>query len=297
MRTDIHIPFELRHDHVVIEATVSGHTGRFIVDTGSGLSSLDAALAARLGITPDDAPPLQAHGTGAVATSLATVPSLSLGDLNLRDHQVMLLPLAALSEQLGYTLDGIFGFDILSRSIILIDFATRTLSLLESYDGGGIVVPVDLTYRIPIAHAVIEPTPGQRIDARLAIDLGSANYALRLLGPFVDAHAEALASTPAVEGTFGTGVGGTIDGRVTQFHSVRLGDLEIPRPTVGITNDRRGALGLGIFDGTIGAPVLGRTRLVIDYARQRIVLDPTEAFEAPYVYDVATQDDRNAIAS
>jgi len=255
------------------EVGVAGHLGCFIVDTGCGLTSLDAGWAASIGIVPNDTQQT-VHGTDAVATSFATAPSLRVGDVLLENTQVLLLPLAGVSEHLGMQVDGVAGYDILSRGIVAIDFREDTMSILDEYDGAGFVIPVDLTYRIPIAQATIAIDETTELTARMALDLGSGTFDVRLVGAFVDTHDEILSALPSTAGPFGTGVGGAIEGRMTRFRSVRVGDFVIDHPTAGITNDRRGALGLGIFDGTVGANVFAGKRLILDYARSRVIIEP-----------------------
>ena len=105
-------------------------------------------------------------------------------------------------------------------------------------DEGAFVIPVDLTYRIPIATATIVPTRGIELTA----------------------------------GSFGTGVGGEIDGHLTRFAEVRVAGFIIDTPTAGITRSREGALGLNLFDGTIGSSVFQEKRLILDYARRQVIV-------------------------
>jgi len=263
------IPFELINGLAVLEAEAAGHTGRFVVDTGCSLTSLDAGWAAERGVTADSE--IMAHGSGSVSASLATT-SLRLGDLVIGEQQVVLMPLDGVSKKFGVPIDGIIGFDILSRGIVEIDFREQTLAMLDEWNGNGAVIPVDLTYRIPIAGATIVLTPGVELTARMAIDLGSTRIDVRLLGPFVDAHQQQLDALELTPGAFGTGVGGDIDGHLCRFAEVRVGELTIAAPTAAITRSRAGAMGLDLFDGTIGATVFQDRRLILDYARNRVIV-------------------------
>jgi hypothetical protein len=263
------IPFELHEGLAVVDADVLGQRGKFVVDTGCGLTSIDSAWAASLGI--DSGSPVDAHGAATVPASLATT-SLRLGDLALDQQQVVLMPLDAVGKKFGFAIDGVIGFDILSRGIVDIDFRQRTLGISETAGTSGLAIPVDLTYRIPIATATIVTTPGVELTARMAIDLGSTRLDVRLLGPFVEQHRQHLDALELLPGAFGTGVGGDVDGHLTRFHEVRAGELTIARPTAAITTSRAGAMGLGLFDGTIGVTVFHDRRLILDYARNRVIV-------------------------
>jgi len=267
------IPFELLNGLAVVDAEAAGHAGRFVVDTGCSLTSLDTDWAAQRGIAADS--PITAHGSGSFAASLA-MTSLRVGKLTTGEQQVVLMPLGGVAKTFGFPIDGILGYDILSRGIVDINFRELTISFspwekVPQADEGH-VIPVDLTNRIPIATATIVTTPGVELTARMAIDLGSARIAVRLLGPFVDTHREALEALELTPGEFGTGVGGGIDGQLCRFAEVRAGELTIPSPSAAITRSSAGALGLDLFDGTIGVSVFHDRRLILDYARNRVIV-------------------------
>jgi Aspartyl protease len=270
------LPFEVINGLAVLEAEAAGHAGRFVLDTGCSLTSLDAGWAAERGVTADSQ--IMAHGSGSVSASLA-VTSLRLGDLVIAEQQVVLMPLDVVSKKFSVPIDGIIGFDILSRGIVEIDFRRQIISFspdagekVPQADEGAAVIEVDLAYRIPIASATIVLTAGVELTARMAIDLGSTRIDVRLLGPFVDAHQQQLDALELTPGAFGTGVGGDIDGHLCHFAEVRLGELTIPAPTAAITRSRAGAMGLDLFDGTIGATVFHDRRLILDYARNRVIV-------------------------
>lgn len=284
--------FDLRNGHVVLPALVNGHEATLIVDTGSGLGSLDATFAERLGIQPDaDSAIREVHGTAKVPATLATVADFRLGPLHYREHKVLLLPLAAVSRASGYAVDGVLGWDFLSRYVVRIDFAARTMTLFDpaawKYAGDGAEVPVSLQYRIPIAEVPLVTAGGEELRPRLALDLGSANIAVRLLGSYVDEHAAELASI-ADEGPIGDGVGGRMMGRTGKLREARLGGLTLQEPTIGISSEVRGVSALSIFDGTIGAPFFNRTTMILDYARERVLFERGAGFDAPYALTSAT---------
>jgi len=265
------IPFELRGDLVVVEGEAAGVAASFVVDTGCGLTALDAAWAAAHGVQPDDGPAIRAEGTATVSARLATT-SFRLGDIASTAQKVVLVDLTAVAKRFGFPIDGIIGFDFFSRGLVDIDFRARTLSIIDSLDAGGIVIPVDLTYRIPIATATVVAAPGVELTARLAIDLGSTRLDVRLLGAFVDTHAEVLDALEREAGEFGTGVGGAIEGHVTRLREVRLGGLTLTAPSTGIARGREGVLGLGVIDGTVGSTVFHDRRLILDYARRQVIV-------------------------
>jgi aspartyl protease family protein len=100
------------------------HTGRFLVDTGSSVTVVSPRLAAEVGVagTPGGAPvELQTLG-GRTVGPPATLASLRLGDLEVRDAPVVL-------HDPGPGFDGILGNTFLSRYRVTVDADRRQLQL------------------------------------------------------------------------------------------------------------------------------------------------------------------------
>ena len=98
--------------------------GRFLVDTGSSVIVLSPRLAADLGIAGGaDASPVELSTLGGrTAGPAATVRSLRVGDIELRDAPVVL-------HDPGPGVDGILGNTFLSRYRVTVDADRRQLQL------------------------------------------------------------------------------------------------------------------------------------------------------------------------
>src|SRR5678809_723019 len=86
------LPFELAMNHVLLRPRVNGMEGWFILDTGSSMSALDAEWATEIGARKT-ATQARVVGAGDIATSLATVDTLTLAGIELRDRTMVLVPL------------------------------------------------------------------------------------------------------------------------------------------------------------------------------------------------------------
>lgn len=284
------IPFELTHEHILVRARIAGDSVWLIVDTGSGLSSLDAEWAAAHGVRPAEGQ-AQVIGSGSVRASLAPVAAIALPGLELRDRTVVLIPFADVSRAHGRPIGGALGFDFLSQYVVEIDYTARRLTLRDpagyEYAGRGTVVPVSLALRTPIVAATVTPRGAPPIPARLILDTGSASLGIRLTTPFVEAHPEVRAGGPLLDAPLGVGIGGWAFGHVTRLAEAHLGALVIPAPVAGLGKEKTGFFGVTFADGTIGAPVLSRTTLILDYARERVIVEPSPDFDRPYEYDMS----------
>lgn len=284
------LPFVRLADKILLRATVNGQPAWLALDTGTSLTSLDAEWAGSLDrrLLPQR---FEASGGGSAAVSaqLAVVRSVRLGEVELRDHTVALLPFATVRRVLGHPIHGTLGFDFLSRYVVEVDYDAQRLTLHDPasyrYAGAGHVLPVSLQYRIPMVRATLVARGRAPVPARLFLDTGASGLVLRLNTPFVAAHD--LAAAPAIDAPLGVGVAGPVAGRVTRLQEARLGGLVIHAPTAGLARDTAGFFASTFVDGNIGADVFSRTRLILDYARERVIVGPGPTFGEPYEFDMS----------
>lgn len=282
------LPFTLRSHHVFLDARINGVPATLVLDSGSGMCALDAEWAESLGLALD-ARSGQAVGTDSLRISVARMQSLVLGDtVELRDEPAALAPLRDVSARHGRVVHGTIGFGFFMKYVVEVDFAARVLRLHDpatfAYDGPGERIPIDLSMRVPVLQAELVAN-GTTIPVRLLLDLGTGGYASVLTKAFVDGQPGLARRERCTARLIGTGVGGSVHGLVTALDEMRLGHLRVPNPYVAIPTDSRGFFGVTWVDGTLGAPVLSRTRLILDYAHHEVIIEPVTAMDAPFSID------------
>jgi hypothetical protein len=278
------IPVEVRNGLVLIHAEMNGRAAVLILDTGSGVSVLDTAFAreAQMEGTGQN---IGLKGSSNTSARLGTVRSVALSGAHLSNLLVAAVPLDAVRATVGHDVQGTLGYDVFDQFVVTVDYAARTVTLTEPssfvYHGSGIVVPIVLYRRLPIVTGQVSLPGGESVPARLQLDLGASNYALRLATPFVREHG-LNQDTASRLGLLGIGVGGITEGRVLRLPSLMLAGLVVRNPTVALSHEADGALGLHAdADGAIGAQVFSRSRLILDYSRQRAILEPRTDFSTP----------------
>lgn len=283
------IPFVLHGDYVLLQASVNGHLGWLVLDTGSSVSTLDAEWADTAARVRVVATGQQVQGSGTVPSSTGEVDSLRIGTVQMGRTQMALIPLGPVSRARGMRMDGTIGYDFLSRYVVEIDYRAQRLRLYRpggwTYRGSGVEVPITLQLRLPVVQATLAPPGRAPVTARLVLDLGSANLAVRLFAPFVETHR--LATLPGIDAPVGTGVGGTVLGRLSRLDSMSLGTLRVAAPTVGLALRREGFFGTTVVDGTLGSSIFRRTTLILDYARSRVIFERAPGFDAPFEIDMS----------
>src|SRR5207237_5908796 len=104
--------------------------------------------------------------------------------------------------------------------------------------------------------------------------------------PFVGEHGLASVS-PSIEGAIGTGLVGELHGTIVRLQQLELGHLRIASPTTGLGGESKGFLGRTDIDGVIGNAVFEGSRLIVDYARRRVIVEPRVAGGSLCDYDMS----------
>lgn len=277
MKSSIAVPIEVRNGLVVAHARVNDRDALLIIDTGSGVSVIDTAFAREAAIN-ESGMRAEVKGTGGASVRLGTARSLWVGDANLRNVAVAAVPLEALRAAAGSDIRGTLGFDLFDQYVVDIDYAAHTMTLSEpttfAYAGSGTVLPLSMSHRVPALAASLVTRKKGTVPVQLHLDLGSSGYAVRLASPFVLAN-DLEHDTTTVAGLFGTGVGGIIEGALLRMPALILGSITVLRPSTALSHETEGAFGTSAeADGTIGAPVWSRMRVIVDYSRSRVILEP-----------------------
>jgi len=68
---------------------------------------------------------------------------------------------------------------------------------------------------------------------------------------------------------------------------LRLGDVKVPSPTTGLGGERKGFLARTDIDGVIGNAAFEGSRLIVDYARRRVIIEAGAAPRSRCDYDTS----------
>lgn len=280
------VPFELRGDLIVVTVDVNGRPAALILDTGTGIGlALDSAFAQQAHFRPSWHS-AQANGRTA---PLGTVRSVHVGSAPLSNVGVVVVDIATLQTRVGRDVHGTIGYDLFDRYVVTIDYEAHTITLAEpgafTYAGSGTVVPVGLDHHTPVVGASIVTRTRGVVPVHLDLDLGSSAYAVRLSQRTVAAYG-LLHDTVTVHGPFGGGAGAATEGELLRMPSLRIGPLVINRPSTALAQEMDGPFGATArTDGTIGEPILRRTRLIVDYSRSRVIMELRGRFDLPDTVD------------
>ena len=279
------VPFLLEDArlYVPVRLLLGAHGGAerwFILDTGAQPTLLDAALADSMGVHVTPAGTTTGAGRGVTRVGDAGPLTLDLSGLSFGPVPVRIAPLdSLLGATSGRDIPGIIGSRFFREHVVALDFDSLTVRVSDPRTfvppRDAAAVPLQVEGDIPYARGWLTTSDGRRVPLRMLVDLG-AKSTLLLTEPFIRARHLESAFAARVESPLGAGMGGP-----TRYAFARASLLEIatsgvplrmPQALVGLSVG--GTLRSAQYDGLLGADFLGRFRVTLDYARQRMYLEP-----------------------
>ena len=281
----LNIPLEIDNNIILMQVGVNNSKPlRFIFDTGASHTVLHSRRGAELGLKPEE----QVSGTatgGAIEGSLTSGVSLKVAGAEVLNQQIGLIEFPVPP---GFEFDGVIGYDFINAFVVEIDYLKKIMNLYDprtySYRRRGEVIPLVLDdRRIPLVDVTITPPAGAPLNAVLGVDTG-ADRAFIFNNSFVKQHGLVAAMTNIKESA-GRGAGGEQQIVIGRARAAQLGRFVFTNPTVGLVRDpeRDGAAKEG--NGVIGGEIFRRFKVIIDYSRRQMILEPNKNINDPYPVD------------
>ena len=261
------LAFDAATDLIVINAIINGKGPfRFQIDTGASHHVMTPELARSLGLSVEGKAIVDAgEGTGNVA-GVVQVAEVRVGDFRLERQSFIVAPLPP-----SYPFQGFLGAELFKHFVVRIDFRQSLLTLTLGsgfrYQGHGISLPIKF-------HAGLIPQVKAEVDGKAGwfkLDTGY-NGSLALFGKFIYEHNLLAEYAPRQSGTgartlteeFG-------DVPVAQIREFKLGDASLGEMPTSFFLDREGSN--SIYAGAIGTGILKRFKVIINYQKQRLILE------------------------
>ncbi|HUQ31918.1 MAG TPA: pepsin/retropepsin-like aspartic protease family protein [Pyrinomonadaceae bacterium] len=276
------IPLEIDNNIILMRVSVNNSKPlKFIFDTGASVTVINSQRAAELGLKAKGQVRGNATG-GKIQVSLIRGVSLSVQGAEVSNQLIASL---AFNTPPGFEFDGTIGHDFIKQFVVEIDYKNKVMNLYNprtyAYSGKGEVIPLILARRrIPLVHTKIMLEGRAPIEARLEVDTG-ADGAFVINSPFVRKQRLREAFTKTTEG-ISNGAGGEQQLLVGRVKAVQLGRFVLDNPLVGLSLDTEGSGASEENDGLIGGEVFRRFKVILDYSRRQMILEPNESFNEPY---------------
>jgi hypothetical protein len=280
------IPFETDGGHIFVRGRVQGSEPVWLtIDTGASGCLFDAEFATSVGLEARG----QATATGpagAMQGAFVRGASVTLPGVELTIVTAQTLPLEFLSRGVGRRIVAILGYEFFDRFVVELDYAARVMRLRDpdgfEYTGPGESIPITLRSMQPYVRARLDAGKDKSSSGEFVVDLGSS-ATLALSHDFDAEHGILAASTHPLHDSAG-GVGGRFDMEVARIDALHLGSFTISKPVTLFPHGRMTEEGSA---GNIGAGALKRFRVIVDYANERMILEPTARLSEPDEYDMS----------
>jgi hypothetical protein len=271
------VPIEIVYGGLIfMKADINGTPMSFIFDTGAESTVLNSSRLDKLGVKGLGA---FATGAGGGDVVMSYVPGVTtrVGDASVRDQIVAAINLDIIEAALGRPLDGILGYDFISRFAFEIDYRGGVMRLYDAasyvHRGGGTLQTMSLEDSTPYIHAVVDTPNGSKLPGHFVLDTGCL-CDVQLFTPFVDEHGLLSQLPDAKQTGYGAGAGGETHSLTAELPALMIGDVVVDKPRVDLSRDGHGATADPESAGLIGSVTFGHYVLALDYARKQFALDP-----------------------
>ena len=278
----LRIPLDI--DNSIIRMQVSVNHSKplkFIFDTGASLSVISSQRAGELGLKSQGKARGNATG-GKIKGSYTKGVSLSVPGAEVFNQLIAWIPI---STPPGFEFDGVIGQNFIEQFVVEIDYENKIMNLYDprtyAYSGKGEVIPLILAAgKTPLVNTKIMLEGRAPIEAKLGVDTGS-DGTLVINSPFVKKQklAEAVLKMGQRKNN---GAGGEQKVLVGHVKAVQLGRFVFDNPPVALSQDTEGEGASEENDGVIGGEIFRRFKVILDYSRKRMILEPNKSFNDPY---------------
>ena len=271
-RKRIVVPFELSQDGIFFRLQIAGSSEPlwFSLDTGSGSSYLDSKVAKRLGLKTAGSGTVHGAGSGAVAVSFIEGVTFELPGLISSEHRVNTTDLSGLQDH--HPMDGFLEHDFISRYVITVDYAGKKMTITEamgySYAGRGEIFPIQFKGKWPYIEGTIAVPGVKPSKEQFLVDSGS--------GDAVDDPAILKTTGPVRKIKTGVGLGQAGEGVLGRALYLQLGPYRLDGPISSCCSGNPDDM------HKIGTEVLRRFTLILDYTRDRMILEPNSHFKESF---------------
>jgi hypothetical protein len=276
------IPLDIDNNIIRMQVRVNNSKPlRFIFDTGASASAISSQRAAELGLKTQGQFRGNATG-GKIQGSMTEGVSLSVQGAEVLNLLVASFPFNTPPD---FEFDGVIGSDFINQFVVEIDYQDKIMNLYNPrtyrYPGKGEVIPLFLAAgKTPLVSTKIILEGRAPIEAKLEVDTG-ADGTFVINSPLVKREklVEAISKTGQSNNNGAGGEQILLAGRVK---AVQLGQLVFDNPPVGLSQDTEGAGASEENDGVVGGEIFRRFKVILDYSRKRMILEPNKSFNDPY---------------
>lgn len=289
------IPFYSSNSLIIIPVSINGNIPlNFLVDTGVRANILfSKKLGDALGLSYTRKINLMgADGTTTLPASISPNNTIDLGPVEGVFQNMLVLDedFLELEAVIGVPIYGIIGYEFFKNNPVRINYDD---GLMDFYKREAVrwrplfyhKLDMSIEEEKPYIYVKIQQKNGSILVPKLLIDTG-ANHGVLLNR---ETSEEIILPPLTIETELGQSLGGVLYGFIGRLSSLRIAGLKMTDVLTSYPEENAYSY---IFkesgrQGSLGSEVLGRTRLIIDYPRNRLLVKKGEDFYQPFKFDMS----------
>lgn len=196
-----------------------------------------------------------------------------------------------ISHILGIPVHGLIGFNLFKDYVVKIDYSEHTLTLTKpdyfTYKerDRDIVLPLTFEQNKPFVKTSIVTDKNEDVPVKLLVDTGASDAI------WLSTNSDSRISLPEnhIETFLGRGLNGDLFGKKGRIGAIWVGPLVLYEPIVAFPdNDLVDQLiGKNDRNGTLGAEILRRFYVTMDYPNSRLILRPNGNLKDEFNYNMS----------
>lgn len=278
-RFRVSIPYVEENGKFIVQATINGQSGRFLIDTGAPCCISDSfARKAGIGDSGSEAKGVDSNGA-TVTHTLVALPPLGFGDgFTFTNLRAMKWPAGSMLE--NFKVDGVIGYNLFKQGIIKFDHPNHTL-IFTNYDGG---LGIDYSCAVPLIPdeqlTLFRVTLGKDACDTVMFDSGAKAFYELSTKSFqrLQSDKKAMKVMGKGEGSLSIGAAG-LEEKSMKYR--------VCMPKFGIGNNsfrRVTSITTDAEDSRIGSELLLYGTVIIDYTSNVLYYIPYDKKKTPDLY-------------
>lgn len=196
-----------------------------------------------------------------------------------------------ISQILGIPVHGLIGFDLFKDFVVEIDYSNEKLTVIDPdryrdrVRNKDIVMPLHFEHNKPYVRTTIMTDENEEVPVKLLVDTGASDAI------WLSTKSDDRIDIPKknIETFLGKGLSGDLHGRKGRIGGIWVGPLILTEPIVAFPNNEmiESLIVANDRNGTLGAEILKRFFVTLDYPNHQIKLRPTSKVNDDFNYNMS----------
>jgi hypothetical protein len=286
------IPFELKNDLILLKVKINNDSQHniFVFDTGATSDLLDSDTALKLGLKANYKQDVSGAG-GTKSYDVILNQKLTLQNkIKIDSTHLVIEDLTRLKDVMERDFDGIIGYSLLKKYITKIDYENKKMLFYDKIKDvdtiGYRTIPFKFENGIPIPQfdIGITLTNGESYADKILFDSG-AGLTLLINTPYNENHKLNEKAEKSLIKKYQNLHGESISESIA-IQSMYIGGFKLNEMVVGIAHDKDGVSSYKNYLGILGAEVISRFNLILDYSTSTLFIKPNSAFSKSFTFPV-----------